>query len=144
MGRTASHGKLPCQGDKTDTLGSFKYVWQHKSSHNINIDQICPHLMNDNLHQYSYKGAFLDSLGRDYYVIGTASDIQVNTQYLKVSNQSWRIHRTFRLPDECRPHQSDCVHIVDSKRRVNSKIFLFSPDNINPKDISNLYQKSKS
>ena len=24
------------------------------------------------------KGAFLDSLGRDYYVIGTASDIQVN------------------------------------------------------------------
>ena len=98
----------------------FKYVWQHKSSHNINIDQICPHLMNDNLHQYSYKGAFLDSLGRDYYVIGTASDIQVNTQYLKVSNHSWRIHRTFRLPDECRPHQSDCVQIVDSKTIVNS------------------------
>ncbi len=24
------------------------------------------------------KGSFLDSLGRDYYVIGTASDIQVN------------------------------------------------------------------
>ena len=39
--------------------------------------------MNDNLHQYSYKGAFLDSLGRDYYVIGTASDIQVNKQTLK-------------------------------------------------------------
>ena len=41
--------------------------------------------MYDKLHQYSYKGAFLDSLGRDYYVIGTASDIQVNKKYLKKS-----------------------------------------------------------
>ena len=111
----------------------FKYVWQHKSSHNINKDQICPHLMNDNLHQYSYKGAFLDSLGRDYYVIGTASDIQVNKQYFKVSNQSWRIHRTFRLQDKCRPLLSDCVHIVDSKSRVNSNFFYFHQTILIPK-----------